>query len=138
MPPPPAALPLHSSRREQTHLESYTSFASVRWHVCPRFVDSRFVTLTSCNPTRDSSTLSHIPTKNECEDCVPHLGFSSFGFFFWRFRASNYSSSVVTVSSSFAHKSFMTSMKRTTIPPPNATPGAPSVQLPELFLGLKE
>ena len=66
MPPPPAALPLHSSSREQTHLESCTSFASVRWHVCPRFVDSRFVTLTSCNrsnPTRDSSTLSHIPQK---------------------------------------------------------------------------
>ena len=63
MPPPPAALPLHSSSREQTHLESCTSFASVRWHVCPRVVDSRFVTLTSRNPTRDSSTLSHIPQK---------------------------------------------------------------------------
>ena len=65
MPPPPAALPLHSSSHEQTHfvLESCTFFASVRWHACPRFVDSRFVMLTSCNPTRDSSTLFHIPKK---------------------------------------------------------------------------
>ena len=81
MPPPPAALPLHSSSHEQTHLESCTSFASVRWHVCPRFVDSRFVTLTSCNPTRDSSTLSHIPRKRLMQGLPLHLGFSSFGFF---------------------------------------------------------
>ena len=81
MPPPPAALPLHSSSHEQTHLESCTSFASVRWHVCPRFVDSRFVTLTSCNPTRDSSTLSHIPPKRLMQGLRSALRFSIICFF---------------------------------------------------------
>ena len=83
MPPPPAALPLHSSSHEQIHLENCTSFASVRWHVCPRFVDSRFVTLTSCNPTRDSSTLSHIPHKRLMQGLRSALKFFIFWFFFY-------------------------------------------------------
>ena len=81
MPPPPAALPLHSSSHEQTHLESCTSFASVSWHVCPRFVDSRFVTLISCNPTRDSSTLSHIPQKRLMQGLRSALRFFIMWFF---------------------------------------------------------
>ena len=77
--------------------------------------------------SRFVNPLPHPVKKVNARIAFRTLVFRHFVFFLWRFRASKHSSSVVTVSSSFAHRSSMTSTKRIAIPPPSATPGAPSV-----------
>ena len=102
----------------------------------PRFIESQCVTLTSCNPTRDSSTLSHIPKVNARIAFRIRL-FSSFGFFqeVQSIQALLLSChSLILIRSQIFHELH----EKNDHTAPRQAPGVPSEQPPELFLGLNK
>ena len=127
---------VYSSSHEQTHLEICTSFGNVHWHVCPQLCGIAICRIDFLQShSRFVNPLRHAPNKASARIALRIQIFSSLGFF-RKFKSIRVlllgCHLLILLRSQILHDLH----EKITTPPPHQTSGVPSVQLPELFLGL--